>query len=126
MNAATTRFVATLALALAAAGSAFAQEATPDAPAPVSTLTRATVAAEAAAHVKAGLTHEWFALAATGYIGAPASVTQHAAGTGVSREAVRAQTLVALRSGEVARLNAVAWQAPRAGTMAMAGANVGE
>jgi Domain of unknown function (DUF4148) len=93
MNAKQT-FVAIAATLTLAAGSAFAQEATPDTwLQAAATKTRADVSAELVQARASGLTRSWSA----GYIEPVKSV--------LSREAVRAETARAIRSGELDAIN---------------------
>ena len=102
MNA-TQSLIVAIALTAAAAGSAFAQEATPDTWTAVSSnQTRATVLADLAAARRAGLIQ----VSSEGYI-----EPVHA--SDVQRTTVRQQTLQAIRSGEIKAINAeVAGLAP--------------
>jgi hypothetical protein len=96
----TTRIVAAAALSLAAAGSALAQEATSDNWTQINaSQSRAEVAAQASQALRAGHQHEAYQLTL-------ATKTD----SGLSRDAVRAETRDALRSGEIARINALTWQ----------------
>jgi hypothetical protein len=88
-------FIAIAATLSLAAGSAFAQEATPDTWTHVSTTkSRADVSAELTQARASGLTRSWSA----GYFEPVTSV--------LSREAVRAETVRAIRSGELDAINA--------------------
>jgi Domain of unknown function (DUF4148) len=94
MNAKQT-FVAIAATLTLAAGSAFAQEATPDTwLQAAATKTRADVSTELVQARASGLTRSWSA----GYFEPVKSV--------LSREAVRAETARAIRSGELDAINA--------------------
>lgn len=86
---------AAIVLTAAAAGSAFAQEATVEPAYSGGTASRAAVAAQASLAVRQGNLHELYAI---NPVQARVSV--------LSREAVRAETRAALASGEIARLNA--------------------
>jgi hypothetical protein len=97
MNA-TQSLIAAIALTAAAAGSAFAQEATVEAPFVSGSASRSAVAAQARDAVRQGNLHELYAI----------NPVQAKTG-GLSREAVRAETLAALASGEIARLNATVY-----------------
>ncbi|OGB04279.1 MAG: hypothetical protein A3E25_21260 [Burkholderiales bacterium RIFCSPHIGHO2_12_FULL_69_20] len=95
MNA-TQSLIAAIALTAAAAGSALAQEATPDTwlQAVQSGKTRAAVSAELATARQTGLTKAWSA----GYM---EPVRSHA-----TRAAIKAQTAQAIQSGELKAINA--------------------
>ena len=94
---ATRSLILAVALTAAAAGSALAQEATPDTwLQTTSTLSRADVATELAAARASGLTRAWSA----GYIEPLRSQAL--------RSAVQAQTLQAIASGELKAINAEA------------------
>lgn len=94
----TTSLVAALALVFTA-GAALAQEATPDAAVKLAVTPRAAVHADAAQAVRSGSLHEARQIQAA-FTAAPTLRT---------REAVRAETLSAIRSGELDRINAEAW-----------------
>ena len=101
----TKQLVAASAIALLSTGAAFAQEATPDTwlQTAKSTATRAQVSADLAAARASGLTKSWSA----GYM---EPVRSHA-----QRADVKAQTVKAIRSGEVKAINAEAVSTRTAG-----------
>ena len=101
----TRQFLAASALALLGTGAAFAQEATPDTWLQAAKLTqsRADVSADLAAARKSGLTKSWSA----GYM--------ERLGSTAARADVKAQTVKAIRSGEVKAINAEAVSTRTAG-----------
>jgi hypothetical protein len=98
MNTQTLLATVTFALAALSAGAASAQEATPDVAASTGALSRASVLADATRSVHAGDQHEARQIELNS---APSKLR--------SRDAVRAETVAALRSGEITRLNAETW-----------------
>ncbi len=101
----TKQFLAASAIALLGTGAAFAQEATPDTwlQAAQSTQSRAAVSADLAAARQSGLTKSWSA----GYM--------ERLGSTAARADVKAQTVKAIRSGEVKAINAEAFTPRTAG-----------
>lgn len=101
----TKQFLTASAIALLGTSAAFAQEATPDTwlQGAKSTQTRAEVSADLAAARQSGLTKSWSA----GYM--------ERLGSTAARADVKAQTVKAIRSGEVKAINAEAFSTRTAG-----------
>ncbi len=99
----TQSLIAAIVLTAAAAGSAFAQEATVEPAYTIGKTSRADVVAQARQALRQGQLSELYAINPV-----QANANSNLA---LSREAVRAEARAALASGEIARLNAEAYSA---------------